>query len=74
MHFGRVFTSALVEFDKPNPEFFRHVVLALNAKPTRILGIRRGIEAALHLVGSNAVSCLTLVPLGARSRLVPTSC
>jgi putative hydrolase of the HAD superfamily len=25
-HFDRVFTSALVGFDKPNPEFFRHVV------------------------------------------------
>jgi putative hydrolase of the HAD superfamily len=25
-HFDRVFTSALVGFDKPNPEFFRHVI------------------------------------------------
>jgi putative hydrolase of the HAD superfamily len=25
VHFDRVFTSALVGFDKPNPEFFRHV-------------------------------------------------
>jgi len=27
-HFDRVFTSALVGFDKPNPEFFRHVLKA----------------------------------------------
>ena len=70
-HVDRVFTSALVGFDKPHPELFRHV-LAAYGNPREVWMV--GDNPVADVAGAEAVGCRALLvrtPSGGERQSAP---